>query len=198
MTAGAHEAGGGFGKSAGVNAARGIAVIALAVIVGALLMAKGLDETDSVAPLGETTATTVGNGANDDPDTTVETASTGDDTVVEEETTTPAPTGPRVPAEVRVLVLNGAGGIAGIAGRGTAKLVEAGYDTAGASDAKGPAPSIILYTEGFELEAQAVADVFGIPADTYTAPFDPETSPTDDTQGANIIVRIGNDNVIQI
>lgn len=197
MTAGAHEAGGGFGRSAGVNAARGVAVVAVAVLVGILLMAKGLNKTDSVAAIsGESTTTTV--GAQDD-------ATLVDSSVVEDEqteTTTsetaPAtPAAPRVPAEVKVLVLNGSGGIAGVAGRGTAKLAEAGYATADPADARASAPTVILYTEGFELDAQAVAAVFGVPVETV-APFDPANSPVDDIQGANVIVRIGNDQLIQI
>ncbi len=196
MTAGAHEAGGGFGKSAGVNAARGVAVVAIAVLVGVLLMAKGLNKTDSVAAIsGDSTTTTTTVQA----DEAVETSSVAADQQPEtsEETVPAAPTEPRAPAEVKVLVLNGSGGIAGVAGRGSAKLQESGYAVATPDDARAPGPTVILYTEGFELDAQAVAAVFGVPVETV-APFDPANSPIEDTQAANVIVRIGNDQLIQI
>ncbi len=196
MAVGAHEAGGGFGKSAGANAGRGIAVVVLAVIVGALLMTKGLDSNDAVAPLGgdDTTTTTV--AADDsvvEPVTTVD----GEDDPGTSDTTAVELVGPRAPADVLVLVLNGAS-LNGVAGRATDMLSDLGYATATPDNAKSPAKSVVLYTEGFEAEAQAVAAAFGIPAETTVFALDPTDSPIDDTQSANIIVRVGNDGVINI
>ena len=195
MAVGAHEAGGGFGKSAGANAGRGIAVVVLAVIVGALLMTKGLDSNDAVAPLGSSDVTTTTIAADDSAVGAVTTVDGEDDPGTSE--TTAAPAGPRAPADVLVLVLNGAS-LNGVAGRGTTLLADLGYATATPDNAKSPAKSVILYTEGFEAEAQAVAAAFGIPAETTVFAFDPKDSPIEDTQGANIIVRVGNDGVINI
>lgn len=213
MTAGAHEAGGGFGKSAGVNAARGFAVVAIAVVIGVLLMVKGLDKTDSVVagettdttqPAGEDVGTDVGgagdvvagdgDNADTDPDEAVvegtDDGTTTADTVQEEVVVE----GPRAPADVTVLVLNGSGGLKGVAGRGTEKIGAAGYTTATAADARSAGPTLILYVEGYEQDAIAVAAVFGV--EGHIEAFNAETSPVDDTQNAHVIVRIGNDNLI--
>ncbi len=196
MAVGAHEAGGGFGKSAGANAGRGIAVVVLAVIVGALLMTKGLDSNDAVAPLGNGDTTTTTTQAEDSAVGVVTTVD-GEDDSGTSETTVAESTGPRAPAEVLVLVLNGAG-LNGVAGRGSDMLSGLGYATATPDNAKSPAKSVILYTEGFEVEAQAVAAAFGVPVETTVFAFDPNDSPIADTQGANVIVRVGNDGVINI
>ncbi len=196
MAVGAHEAGGGFGKSAGANAGRGIAVVVLAVIVGALLMTKGLSSDDAVALPGEDDITTTTIKADDSAVGAVTTVD-GEDDSGTSDTTVAEPVGPRAPADVLVLVLNGAS-LNGVAGRGSDLLAELGYATATPDNAKSPAKSVILYTEGFEAEAQAVAAAFGIPVETTVFAFDPADSPIDDTQGANIIVRVGNDGVINI
>lgn len=196
MAVGAHEAGGGFGKSAGANAGRGIAVVVLAVIVGALLMTKGLDSNDAVAPIGGSATTTTTPNSDDSAVGAVTTAE-GQDNPETADTTGVDPVGPRAPAEVLVLVLNGAG-LNGVAGRGTGLLTDLGYATATPADANSPAKTVILYTEGFEAEAEAVAAAFGAPVESTVFALDPEDSPTEDTQGANIVVRIGNDGVISI
>lgn len=196
MAVGAHEAGGGFGKSAGANAGRGVAVVVLAVIVGALLMTKGLDSNDAVAPLVRDDETTTTTEADDSVVAAVTTAD-GEGESDTSDTTAAVSAGPRAPADVLVLVLNGAS-LNGVAGRGTDMLAELGYATATPDNAKSPAKSVVLYTEGFEAEAQAVAAAFGIPVETTVFAFDPADSPIEDTQGANIIVRVGNDGVISI
>lgn len=207
MTAGAHESGDGFGKSAGVVAARGVAVTAIAVLVGVLLMVKGLNETDSAVSAQGTTTTVVGaedtaaEGTGDSVTDTEDPVVTDGDGATDPEdssTTTVAPVGPRPPAEVTVLILNGSGGIAGVAARGTAKVTEAGYATAKATDAKSAAPTLILYVEGYEADAIAVAAVFGVDPAAHVAPYDPDTSPVDDIAGAQVIVRIGNDQLISV
>ncbi len=199
MTAGAHEAGGGFGRSAGVNTARGLAVIAVAVVVGLLLMREGLAERTEAAATTDTT-TAPDNSADDnlvtDPET--DTADEAEEAPVEETTTTAAPAVARPPAEVTVLVLNGTNGIKGVAGRGTAVVTGAGYVGASPKNADVDGPSVVLYVEGYEADARAVAAAFGVDPDAVVAPFDPATSPIADTQGANVIVRVGNDNVIQV
>lgn len=197
MTAGAHESGAGFGKSAGVNAARGVGVIVVAVVVGMLLMMKGLDENDSVAAAVEdtTTTTTVQDETGESVPATAETADTETttETVVEAAPVDAA----RAPADVQVLVINGASR-AGVAGRGTDVLIAAGYATATPDNANADGPSAIFYSEGFRLEAEAIAAVFGIPVETTVIALTSENLPVNDTQGAKIVVRVGNDNVIQV
>ncbi len=197
MTAGAHDAGGGFGRSAGVSTARGIAVILVAIAVGLLLMREGLAErTETVAQTDTTTAQEPAADENlvTEPDD-------GDDDAeaeVAETTTTTEAAVARPPAEVSVLVLNGTNGIKGVAGRGTTLITDAGYIGAEPKNADVDGPSVILYVEGYEADARAVAAAFGVDPDAVVQPFDPATSPIADTQGANIIVRVGNDGVIQV
>ncbi len=103
----------------------------------------------------------------------------------------------RPPAEVRVLVLNGAG-TQGIAARGTELLQAASYLTGAPKNANASGPSAIYHVEGYEPEALAVAAVFGPGLDTLVRPLDPTVPPVDDTQDAAVIVVIGNDDVIPI
>lgn len=198
MTDGAHDAGGGFGRSAGANAARGIMVIVAAVIVGVLLMQRGLSdgdvaadntsdsaESDAETPAGDDETSDSG----DTPEDSATTSTTGADT------TLPAP---RDPSEVKVLVLNGTDGLAGVAGRGTEVVLAANYRTGEPENADVVGPSVVLFQPGYEAEAKAVAELFGADPDAVVQPFDAATSPVPDTQEAHVIVRIGNDGVIQV
>lgn len=196
MTDGAHDAGGGFGRSAGANAARGVMVIVAAVVVGLLLMQRGLsDSGDTATDAGTAADADSGDGVSDD--TTTDTV-TSDSTLPSSSlppTTLPAP---RDPSEVKVLVLNATDGVKGAAGRGTQRMLENNYRTGEAKDAAADGPSAILFQPGFESEARAVAAVFGVDPEALVRPFDAAASPIADTQQANIIVVIGNDGLIQV
>ncbi len=197
MTAGAHDAGGGFGRSAGTNAARGVMVIVAAVAVGLLLMFQGLADSDSEtdAAAGDPSAEAT------DGATTETTVATGEVTTttaaVAETTTTLA--APRDPSTVKVLVLNGTDPVvAGKAGAGTDVLKASNYVTLSPKNADVPGASAIYYTEGFQAEAVAVAAAYGVDPAAVVQPLDPAALPVADTQGANVIVRIGSDGVIQV
>ncbi len=203
MTAGAHDAGGGFGRSAGANAVRGVAVIAVAVIVGVILMIRGIDQNNTEAADADVTSEST-----DDTSVTEDTAGAGtettdgtaaettDDTTAESVVVAPVA---HAPAEVKVLVLNGTNGIQGAAGRGRDAVVAGGYIGADPKDADVDGPSVIVYTEGYEADAIAIAELFGVDPATTVQALDPAAVPMiADTQGANVIVRVGNDNVIQV
>ncbi len=196
MTAGAHDSGEGFGRSAGVNAARGIAVIVGAVLLGIFLMARGIDDNSVAAE--EVTTTTVPVQSADGSDG----ESGGDDVVttvpVEDEPETDTTLGAqRNPAEVLTLALNGTSPIeAGVAGKTRDVLTTAGYASATPKNADTPGPSVILFTEGFESNARAIAELFSVDPAAVVKPFDAATSPISDTQSANVIVMAGSDGVI--
>lgn len=194
MTAGAHDTGEGFGRSAGVNAARGVAVIVGAVLLGVFLMVRGVDDNSVAAD--EASSTTV--AAEQDAGAVT---SAAEDVV----TTLPAEEAPvedtlgaqRNPSEVLTLALNGTSPAQpGLAGSTRDRLQAAGYGTADPKNADTPGPSAILFVEGFESEARAVAELFGVDPAAVVKPFDAATSPITDTQSANIIVMAGSDGVI--
>lgn len=195
MTAGAHDTGEGFGRSAGVNAARGIAVIVGAILLGVFLMVRGVDDNATAAT--ETTQATVDDAAAETTD------GAGDDDVV---TTLPpeedAPVddtlgAQRNPSEVTTLAVNGTDPIqSGVAGRTSDRLTAAGYAAAAPANAETPGPSVVLFTEGFESDARAIAQLFGVDPDAVVRPLDPATAPVVDTRGADVIVMAGSDGVI--
>ena len=219
----------------GTDVFRGGMVILVAVLIGAFVMSRGLDEPDDTTAAGSITAEDELDpaAAATDPDasdeatpesatpattgdqqtsTTAPTAGTSTDGSVggtdatspatvaatdpTAETSTPLSTA-RPPAEVQVLVLNGAG-TQGIAARGTAVLEAAAYPTAAPKNADQLGPSVIYYTEGFELEARAVASVFGPGLDGIVTALTADNQPIDDLQGAAVVVVLGNDGLIAV
>jgi hypothetical protein len=206
-------------KLGGTDIFRGALVIITALVIGGFVISRGLGG-DSTSPNQATDVpdnTTVVDitgdqaGGSDESDSAGNGVDPIDDgavlnpgaEVTEEATvdTTPetVPAAPvlRSPAEVKVLVLNAAQA-QGIAGRGTEALLAASYKTAAPKNAKDRRPSAVLYTEGYEAEAGAVAAVFGPDLESIVQPVDPADLPIDDTQDANIIVVLGPDNLIPL
>lgn len=200
MTAGAHDTGEGFGRSAGVNAARGIAVIIGAVLLGIFLMVRGVDDNsvaaDESTPVAES-------DANTDDDS----AATSEVTAPEDVVTTAPPEdaaatddtlgAQRNPSEVLTLAVNGTSPAQpGLAGSTRDRLQAAGYGVTAPKNADTPGPSVILFVEGFESDARAIAELFGLDPDALVKPFDAATTPIADTQGASVIVMAGSDGVL--
>jgi LytR cell envelope-related transcriptional attenuator len=163
------------------NPTRGIVLIAAAVVLG-LFVLRALEDsvpTDDVATA--TTETTPGGG--DTSDTTAP----GEEG---ETPTTPAPV--RQPAEIVVRVAN-VSGVEGAAGARTQQLADAGYQTVDPTN--GPEgqqleATQVLFAEGFEGEARALAEALGAPADAVAAlPAQPPVDPG----GAQLVVLLGTD-----
>lgn len=199
----------------GTDIFRGALVIVTAIVIGGFVISRGLDQgdTNQISSPGTTVADAGAAGSDEDPtDTTLI-----DDEVISpsnEAEITPEPTEDstaevlpddtvpeapslRPPAEVKVLVLNGAQ-TQGIAARGTEALLAASYQTAAPKNATAQRPSAILYAESYEAEALAVAAVFGSGLETLVQALDPADPPIDDTQEANVVVVIGSDKLIPI
>lgn len=136
------------------------------------------DRTDTTDPDGDSTTDEVNDGA----------AGTGAETDGAED----PPVG-----EVKVLVLNGAGA-KGIAARGSAILQEAGYDVLAPRNANFLGPSKIFYTTGYESAAAGVAQAYSVDPTAVVEPFDPANPPINDTHGADIIVVVGEDGLLQV
>ena len=174
MKRGQHAADdGSFGKSAGGARARGIALIVAADILGVVLL-RATDGTDLDTAAGDDTEDDGGSTIDEGPDSSVDLPTTD---------TTLAP--PRDPAEVTVLVANGAG-IGGLAGRIAETLNGANYVTAEPTNTRAPAnESVIFYTPGYEADAAAIAALLSPVPRTEALPDPP---PVESIGTANVLV----------
>lgn len=160
------------------SVARGVVLVAVAVVIGLLLL-RDDDGSPTQVAVGSDTAAEVDDGsappdAADDP----------------AQTTTSTTLAPRDPAEVKVLVANGSG-TNGAAGGTTDALEALGYVTATPSNAERVASTVVYYTTGFQAEAEALAAAIGAPPESVT-PM-PAVAPVDDLQLANVLVHLGPD-----
>jgi LytR cell envelope-related transcriptional attenuator len=162
------------------NPARGIVLLAAAVVLGLFLL-RALEDsapTDDIATAPTTTA-----AGGESTDTTA--PEEGGDT-----TTTAAPV--RQPAEIVVRVAN-VSSVDGAASERTEQLAGAGYQTVEATN--GPEgqqldATQVLFVDGFEGEARALAEQLGAPAEGVTAmPAQPPVDPG----GAQLVVLLGTD-----
>ena len=161
--------------------ARGAALVVVAVIIGVILLGKGF-ETGFLPTSSETPSE---QAADDDDDE--EEAATDDGVTTTATTATPAT---RVPAQVRVIVLNG-GGPSGSAGTSSTALAAAGFTTLDASDTDDVAATAVYAMPGFEADAAAVAQTLRIPAPPQAMPTPPPTgTPADQV---DVVVVLGPD-----
>ena len=171
---------GGPGGSAG---ARGALLLAVAVILGIVLLQQ-FDTPD--IPSGQVSATSI-------PDETDETSTTrrvGLTTVAQVTTTTPRA---RPKAEVKVLVANGAG-VRGLGASTTNSLKERGYtNIAAPTDATtGVEKTAIQFVEGYEAEARELAGVLSLPGTVVTRLASPPVAAAD-IADAKLLVILGTD-----
>ncbi len=226
MSNGFHAAeDGSLARSTGGAAARGALLIALAIVIGLLLLTFALnDQETEVAATDDDTeqVDTEGDGTEGDEagtDAAVEAVDPGNDaTEGEGADTTDAgtdggtdeaesipeetiETGARPASEVNVLVANGVG-TSGIAGAAADTLRASGYIGV-AADAPSTAASVIYYREGFDADARAVATVLGstpdiiqpVPADG-SVPINQNAIDDGRAAEANVVVIIGTDGTI--
>ena len=185
MRPGTHAADdGSFGRSAGAAMGRGILLLAIALVIGIVL----LNATDDQPPGTDLASGPRGSDSSDDGGTAAP-AST---------TTTPPTTAPvaaRNPAEVKVLVAN-ASDVRGAAGGARTKLLEAKYNVLSPTDSptKG-AQSSVFFTAEYQADATAVAAALGIPAD-LVKPL-PTPAPVPDLKTANVLVLLGTDHAVR-
>ena len=164
--------------------ARGVALIATAVVLGLFIVRSGFED-NAAADGGETPTTEVaGSGGS----TTAPPPGGGGDGGAP--TTAPAAAA-RPPAEVTVLVAN-ASGVSGAAGELTEAIAAEGYNTVPGTNAppeSDPAATRVLHIAGFEQEAAALASAIGATGGT-SAMSEP---PPVDLAGAQILVILGTD-----
>ncbi len=189
-------------------------LIALAVLIGLLLLAFALDDPDSEVTAGTGDDTTQTDDTGDDGTDDGSGGSSGDAATDATTTTTTAPASTITtvppdealpPAEVSVLVANGTGE-RGVAGAVSDKINARGYISLDAANAAAPtAESVIFYRQGYSGNAVAIAEIIGTTPDLVS----PE--PSDGTIGvaqnaiddgrlgqANVIVILGSDGRIPL
>ena len=203
MTVTGRVGGGGLGPSNAAAAPRALLLIAVAVILGLVLLWKGLDTTPGVAVSPEATdngsAESVGMVEEgtadlpiaDEPMATTTSAST----TTTSTTAVPAPTRP--PNQVRVLVANGSGVPRGAA-TVTGVLSPAGYTTLPPANATPTDASGIYYRSGYSGDARAVMDIVAPGNPDLLLPLPPggldvPDGTLDRVADANVVVILGAD-----
>jgi hypothetical protein len=180
---GSHAAGdGSFGRSAGINVGKAVALVAVALVIGWVLLRHNPSST-TVSAAGETSTTAK---ASKSKSTTTATTSSSPAAAT---TTQPA----RPALTVKVLVANGTT-VGGQAAFYSNKLHAAGYDTLASTNtfaSARPPASIIYYAPNFQTEALAMAQLLGLQP-SAVKPM-PTQLPVANLQGANILVVIGPD-----
>lgn len=152
---------------------RGVLLIVAAVIVGLVLLGKGLDNNGG----GSSTA------AGGTKSTTTTTAASQSTTV-----TTAAPQ-PHQPAQVKVLVANGAG-ITGAASTANNTLIAKGYNALSPTNSPTVSTTAVYFASGYQADAAAIAQLLGAPAAGVQAMPAP---PPLDVKGASVLVVLGPD-----
>jgi hypothetical protein len=189
----------GFGRSASDAALRGALLVAVAVIIGALLIWRGHDDdggSDVATNPGEQT-TRSGNASTSRGGNTTSRPGGATSSVA----TTPIGS-TRQPSQVRVLAANGSG-IDGFATQVHQKLVTGGYASIGAENAKpGQINSFIYYRDGYQEDARSIA-VF-LQADGNIVQAIPtsledrlDQSVQNRAQGANVVIILGSDKQVK-
>ena len=191
----AGRGGGGLGPSNGAAAPRALLLIVVAVLLGAALLWKGLDDgTDLVSdqPVPTTTAST-GDGTPDDGSGD----GTPDDGTGGTTTSTLFPTITEPPSEVQVLVANGSG-TARAAGDVTELLVPKGYATLAPANAQPTDSTMIFFRPGMVAEARAVMELLAPDSPDLLAQIPPTglavaENALDRLESADIVVILGAD-----
>jgi LytR cell envelope-related transcriptional attenuator len=166
----------GFARSVAFSAARGAALIGLAVIIGIVLLQLIDDGTSG--PIGDGGGVSAGGTTN----TTTPTSSDSTGTTVP--TTAAAPVKP--PAEVAVLVLNGSGR-PGAATAQSNSLKGEGYQTLTPADASKRVGNVVYFKPGYDRECTTVANSVGGNAKTEAIPSPAPTG----SENASCVVILG-------
>lgn len=226
MTGSRHHAAddGSLARSTGGAAARGAMLIALAVVIGLVLLAFVLDDPSTVVAgtddaVEQTEETD--DSSSDDADATGDDAvnvgtpdESADDqqpAVIPEDEDVPViettvPTGDtRVPAEVNILAANGTGG-RGVAGAVANQLIARGYIAeASNTGTTNTEASIVYYREGYANDARAVAEILGSTAELLQpVPADGVVNVASNAiedgrlDRANVVVIVGTDGRIPV
>jgi hypothetical protein len=182
VSPGTHAAAdGSFRRSAGIQVGRATIIVAIAVVIGVVLLNRSPSGGPGVvATSGATTSSTA---ASSSPVVTpVVTSPIGPGT-----TSTPL----RAPQDIKVLVANGTTS-SGLASRVSSILHGKGYNTlASTNSSLRPTGTIIYFSSGYGPEGAVLAQALGVPSSAAQAM--PSPPPVASLNGANILVIAGPD-----
>jgi hypothetical protein len=157
----------------------GAVVIVLAVLLGAVLLFRGLSPEDELVISG-----------GDSPATTVTTSDRNTPPPTDLATTTTLPAPP--PGEVTVLVANGSG-VLGVGASTSGSLADRGYVTLNPTNTLAVTPtSVVLFVEGSQAAAEQVAVALGLPASAVD-PIGAAPAIEDELGAAQLLVLVGSD-----
>jgi hypothetical protein len=176
---------GGFTRSAGAAAGRGVLLIVFALALGILLLARAIDGTNTKA----STSPPTGRVATPTTAAAAPAAPSGPTAATNPATTLPPA---HEPAQVAVLVLNGRE-VQGVARANNDVLLRVGYNglAPGNTSAAVAATSVYFTDPAFQADAAKVAEALTIPADKVVA-----LGPTNlnvDLKAAKVVVLLGQD-----
>ena len=175
---------GSFARSAGGAGARGLVLLAVALLIGIVL----LNATDADPPGTTVSARGDSDTAADDGESDASGEGEGEEaaaTTVPTPTTAPA----KAPKDVKVIVAN-ASDVNGAAGNAKKVLDPLGFNMLAPANATKVAETSVYFTPGYEADAAAVAAALTLPPEAIKAIPAP---PPFDTKGANVAVVIGSD-----
>ena len=185
-----------FAQSTGNAATKGLVLIAVAVLIGFLLLWQGGVGGDSSPEVTATDDVSDDDSGDDSGDDPAVDDGAGDDTSDTTDTTPVTPT-TRPLGEVKVAVANGVG-VSGLAGQQAQLLTTAGFVTVAVNAAANTELSAVYYVDGYAPEADAVAVELGATGAVLRAATDPDALVADATQveGFHIFVVLGSDRVL--
>lgn len=160
---------------------RGVILVVVALAIGVLLL-RDDDVASTQVAVGTDSADQEEGGGDADGEGGDATDPTGD--------TTPTTEALRPAAEVKVLAANGSG-VNGAAGATTEALEALGYVTGSPANAERVDATQMFFTEGYQPEAEALAEALGVPPTAVAAM--PAVAPVDDLQLANVLIVVGPD-----
>ena len=181
-----------------MNAIRGAVVVIIALIIAVVVLARGLDDPETVDNAATPTTTEAPAPQPDPPPPPEPTQAPVVEPTPVTEIELPPPLPPPSPThnrnEVRILVANGTG-ICGAAGRVATILSAEGYTMLPAvnADAAGDV-STIYYVEEYGLDAAVVASLIQVDSSrVLPLPATPPTAPGD----SDVLIHIGADDLAQ-
>ncbi len=183
----------GIARTAGPAAARGALLVAVAIIIGVLLLSRGFgDGADAKSGEGGLTITESSTTTTTEP---LQSENAGEASPTESVPTVSVPIVPlRPPNEVKVLVANStANREPGVAGRARDDLIALGYNALAPENGNPVAQTVVHFAEGWEAEATAVAESLGGSAANIAPMPTPLPAPIEDLRTATILVLLSDD-----